>query len=192
VIDIPYVSRVNLSAEERVCYDPFGGIMVLERLTGLQAKDIEAALRRAARRHNANISAVDSVGAATVFTIKQPDLYQSLLAAEIRFAALLPCRIAAYNDEDGLRLTAASMVDFARGFGNAKVLSLAAGADALLNEILEEAARPATLTAGHAESGFGATEDQVNMRGALPQRIDKRGSKLEEIAGTGEHDSPGG
>ena len=30
------------------------------------------------------------------------------------------------------------------------------------------------------------------MRGALPQRIDNRGSKLEEIAGTGEHDSPGG
>jgi len=166
--------------------------MVLERLTGLQAKDIEAALRRAARRHNANISAVDSVAAATVFTIEQPDLYGSLLAAEIRFAALLPCRIAAYNDAGGLKLTAASMVDFARGFGNANALSLATSADALLNEILEEAARPATLTAGHAESGFGATEDQVNMRGALPQRIDKRGSKLEEIAGTGEHDSPGG
>ena len=39
---------------------------------------------------------------------------------------------------------------------------------------------------------WGATEDQVNMRGALPQRIDKRGSKLEEIAGTGQHDSRGG
>src|SRR5205085_9539176 len=38
VINIPCLSQASLSAEERFCYDPFGGEMVLERLTGLQAK----------------------------------------------------------------------------------------------------------------------------------------------------------
>ena len=47
-------------------------------------------------------------------------------------------------------------------------------------------------TGGHSESMLGATEDQMNMRGTVPQRIDNRGSKVEELAGTGEQDSPGG
>jgi isocitrate/isopropylmalate dehydrogenase len=37
-----------------------------------------------------------------------------------------------------------------------------------------------------------ATEDQINMRAALPQRIDSHGTKVEELAGTGVHDSSGG
>jgi hypothetical protein len=37
-----------------------------------------------------------------------------------------------------------------------------------------------------------ATEDQVSMRGIVPQRLDKRGTHIEDIAGTGEHDSLGG
>ena len=41
-------------------------------------------------------------------------------------------------------------------------------------------------------SGIGATEDQVDMKDTVGQRIDKRGTKLEDLAGTGEHDSPGG
>ena len=41
-------------------------------------------------------------------------------------------------------------------------------------------------------SGIGATEDQVDMKGTVGQRIDKKGSKLEDQAGTGEQDSPGG
>ena len=51
-----------------------------------------------------------------------------------------------------------------------------------------------TLPKGHDRklSGIGATEDQMNMRDTLPQRNDKRGSKLEDQAGTGEHDSQGG
>ena len=36
------------------------------------------------------------------------------------------------------------------------------------------------------------TEDQVNMRAALAQRIDSHGSKIEEMAGTGAVDSQGG
>ena len=41
-------------------------------------------------------------------------------------------------------------------------------------------------------SGIGATEDQMDIRGAIPQRIDRIGSKIEDMAGTGEHDSSGG
>ncbi len=39
---------------------------------------------------------------------------------------------------------------------------------------------------------IGATEDQVNMAGTVPERIDKHSAKIEEIAGTGQHDSLGG
>ena len=39
---------------------------------------------------------------------------------------------------------------------------------------------------------IGATEDQVDLRGTIPQRIDRHGHKVEDIAGTGEHDSAGG
>jgi len=39
---------------------------------------------------------------------------------------------------------------------------------------------------------IGATEDQVNMAGTVPERVDKHGTKIEEIAGTGQHDSLGG
>jgi len=41
-------------------------------------------------------------------------------------------------------------------------------------------------------SGIGATEDQVDIRGTVPQRIDRHGHKVEDMAGTGEHDSAGG
>jgi len=43
-------------------------------------------------------------------------------------------------------------------------------------------------TAGH----LGATEDQVCMVRTLPERMNGRGTKIEDIAGTGEHDSLGG
>jgi len=38
----------------------------------------------------------------------------------------------------------------------------------------------------------GATEDNVNMADTLPQHMDDRGTKAEDIAGTGQHDSLGG
>jgi hypothetical protein len=41
-------------------------------------------------------------------------------------------------------------------------------------------------------SGIGATEDQMDSRDTIPQRIDRKGTKIEDLAGTGEHDSPGG
>ena len=44
----------------------------------------------------------------------------------------------------------------------------------------------------HTDSSVGATEDNVNMRDTVPQRINRRGSKVEDIAGTGEQDAKGG
>jgi hypothetical protein len=41
-------------------------------------------------------------------------------------------------------------------------------------------------------SGIGATEDQMDMRGTIPQRTDKIGTKIEDLAGTGDIDSSGG
>jgi hypothetical protein len=41
-------------------------------------------------------------------------------------------------------------------------------------------------------SALGATEDQVNMSLQSPQRLDSHGTKPEDLAGTGEHDSQGG
>ena len=41
-------------------------------------------------------------------------------------------------------------------------------------------------------SGIGATEQQVDMKDTVPQRIDQKGTKVEDLAGTGEQDSPGG
>ena len=41
-------------------------------------------------------------------------------------------------------------------------------------------------------SGVGATEDQMDSRATVPQRIDSHGTKVEDLAGTGQQDSPGG
>ncbi|HUI56354.1 MAG TPA: hypothetical protein VLY04_15370 [Bryobacteraceae bacterium] len=41
-------------------------------------------------------------------------------------------------------------------------------------------------------SGIGATEDQIDIRATIPQRIDKKGTKVEDEAGTGQIDSSGG
>ncbi len=38
----------------------------------------------------------------------------------------------------------------------------------------------------------GATENQMNMAGTVPQHVDKQGTKLEDTGGTGQHDSQGG
>lgn len=37
-----------------------------------------------------------------------------------------------------------------------------------------------------------ATEDQVDMRDTIPQRNDRFGTKIEDLAGTGSHDGSGG
>ena len=41
-------------------------------------------------------------------------------------------------------------------------------------------------------SGIGATEDQMDIRATIPQRIDNKGTKIEDEAGDGSIDSSGG
>ena len=41
-------------------------------------------------------------------------------------------------------------------------------------------------------SGIGATEEQVDMRDTIGQRIDQKGTKVEDEAGTGQIDASGG
>lgn len=52
---------------------------------------------------------------------------------------------------------------------------------------------PPSWTAPTSRTGnLGCTEDQVSMTGTVAQRIDHEGSKIEELAGTGEYEAPGG
>jgi hypothetical protein len=59
---------------------------------------------------------------------------------------------------------------------------------------MPEEPRAVEATKGHERklSGIGATEEQMDSRGTIPQRIDRKGTKIEDLAGTGQHDSPGG
>lgn len=57
---------------------------------------------------------------------------------------------------------------------------------------VQKAERPAAAPATSSVSNLGASEDQVDMRHTIGQRIDKKGTKVEDLAGVGEHDSQGG
>ena len=41
-------------------------------------------------------------------------------------------------------------------------------------------------------SGIGARESEVDIKDTIGQRIDRKGTRVEDLAGTGEGDSPGG
>ena len=51
---------------------------------------------------------------------------------------------------------------------------------------------PGQTSSTTTDSSVGATEDKVDMRGIVPERVDKKGTKIEDLAGTGQHDSQGG
>lgn len=51
--------------------------------------------------------------------------------------------------------------------------------------------KPPVLAMAHG-AHVGATEDQVSMVGTVPERVNKHGDKIEDMAGTGQHDSLGG
>lgn len=169
--------------------------------------EIEGVLRRVLQRHGAVLHGVGHVGHvfpvgelpsetdAYVYTICSADLYAALLMADIRFAVYLPCRIAAYSQGGAVTLAVASPKEACRLLNRPDLERLAEPLERLLEQVLEETARPqphAAAPAPHATSGIGAVEGQVNARGAIAQRIDRRGTKIEELAGTGEHDSAGG
>jgi len=70
---------------------------------------------------------------------------------------------------------------------------LAAPLEDVLRLVMEEAAHRSHAVEARGVAGeHRATEDQVNMRATVPQRIDCHGTKVEELGGTGSHDSQGG
>ncbi|MFB3777036.1 MAG: DUF302 domain-containing protein [Bryobacteraceae bacterium] len=168
---------------------------------------IEPALLQAAQKRGLNVLSVLHVGQllqqagaspardAVIFTVCHPDLSAALLAADLRFASFVPCRIAALEQEGSVTLEALAPEEICALLGRADLAGLAAPLETFLREILEEAARPASAaqTRGAArEVGLGATEGMVNARASIPQRIDCKGTKVEELAGTGQHDAQGG
>jgi uncharacterized protein (DUF302 family) len=165
---------------------------------------VEAAIRRAAHRHGASILTVTHVGQhlpadsgdAIVFGICAGELYGALLAADLRISAFLPCRIAAFSEGAKVALASISPLDFCHLLNRADLAPLAGPLQDLVMHIMRDAAQAPTdavqSQAGAHRGGFGATEEQMNVRGSIPQRIDCRGSKVEDMAGTGGHDSRGG
>jgi len=163
---------------------------------------IEVGLRLAAERHGGRILAVSHVGHllqeeldlkgtdAIAFTLCFPSLYTPLLRADIRFAAFLPSRIAACAVASGCFLEAIPPKEYCRLLHRPEVEPLAAALEDTLRLVMDEAAHGVHTSAGPADHG--STEDQVNMRATLPQRIDCRGTKVEELAGTGVPDTQGG
>jgi len=62
--------------------------------------------------------------------------------------------------------------------------------------VVERAAPTASPAAGgpsaSTDPSVGATEAKVDMKDTVPQHVDNKGTKVEDAAGTGEHDSLGG
>jgi uncharacterized protein (DUF302 family) len=170
--------------------------------------EMEVVLRVATQRHGGRVLAVTHLGQllrdkglsthrdALVFTLCQQELYAPLLAADVRFAAFLPARVAACQDGDGVTLEALNPEDCCHLLDRPDLLELAAPLRSALLAIMGDAARIESVSlatrAGVRHSGLGATEEQVNARASLPQRIDCHGTKIEDLGGTGAHDSPGG
>ncbi|MBI1786878.1 MAG: DUF302 domain-containing protein [Acidobacteria bacterium] len=171
-------------------------------------EEIFVSLRRAAERHRGSIPTAQSLGQllrdrgivgageVTLYTYFQAELYAVLLAADRRFAAFLPCRVAAYEEPDGVTLETLSPRDFCRLVERPDLEMVAASLERALQAVMEEAAQPAVAgaaaRAAHGGWALGATETQVNMQGTVPQRIDSKGTKVEDSAGTGLHDAAGG
>lgn len=178
---------------------------MLHVTTTRRLDELEPALCRAAQHHDMRVLAVTHLGRLLapetrsakdmfVFTVCHTAMYSGLLAAEQRLATILPCRIAARMDGETVVMETLSPREFCRFLGRDDLDALAAPLENLLQQVMEEVAHPVAAAAGAAKGDYtlGATEGQMNVRGALPQRMDCRGTHVEDLAGTGHHDAPGG
>lgn len=181
---------------------------MLQVASELKLDTVEPALRRAAGRHQVSFLNAMHVGQhlaepqpgqdAYVYSLCAAELYSALLAGDLRIAAFLPWRIAARSEAGKVTLEAVSPIEACRLLNRPDLAPLAAPLEDLLRALLEEAARPSAATHGGAgataahQGGLGATEEQMSTRGPIPQRIDCRGTKVEDLGGTGEHDAKGG
>ena len=168
---------------------------------------VEVALVQAAQRHGLNVLSIVHMGQllqgrpwgpkkdAVVFTICRPDVSAALLDADLRFASFVPCRISALELDGAVTLEAMTPSEICGLLKRADLEELAAPLESFLRMIMEEAAQPAAGAAATSVArgfGPGATEGMVNARASIPQRIDCRGTKVEELGGTGQHNAQGG
>ena len=154
-----------------------------------RVEQTETALRHAAERHGASVLATSRLGPCVFnFSLCLDKLWGPLVAADPRFAAFLPVRIAACAHGGIVTLESVSPRDFCYLIHRPDLEPMAAPLEDALRAIMEDWARRAAGLPGE----HPATEDQINMRAALPQRIDCHGTKVEELAGTGVHDAQGG
>ncbi len=77
----------------------------------------------------------------------------------------------------------------------APVLAAAAAIATVVSRVdvvVERAAAGSEPPPAATDASVGATEDKVDMKDTVPQHTAPHGPKVEDIAGTGEHDSQGG
>jgi len=72
------------------------------------------------------------------------------------------------------------------------IAALVARFDVVVERATPHGAADAQPAAPATDSSVGATEDQVNMKDTVGQHVNDSGTKIEDIAGTGEIDSQGG
>jgi len=125
--------------------------------------------------------------AAMALTLCFTGLYAPLLGADIRFAAFLPVRVAVCEKAGGTFLETISPRECCRVLGRLDLEPAAMQLEERLRSVIEHAAAALSVAEPHK-----ATEEQINMRAALPQRVDCHGTKIEDLAGTGNVDSQGG
>jgi len=169
-------------------------------------EEMEAALCRAAQRHGAHLVSVTPLAVllgeearhaqeALSFSVCHAELYAALLGADIRFAAWLPWRIAAVRTGEHVALEALPPRHACDYLGRPDLVPLAVRLETLLEGLMHEAAQAASAAPPHGRSpdaGLGAHESQMSARRPIPPRIDDHGTKIEDIAGTGKIDAPGG
>jgi uncharacterized protein (DUF302 family) len=172
---------------------------MLQVHASLRLDQVELQLRMSAIRHGGGVLAVSHVGRllgpgqdtggadAISVTLCFSDLYEALMRSDIRFAAFLPSRVAVCEKGSGLLLETISPREYCRLLHRPEMEPLAISLENTLRLVMEEAAQR-----GHGDGAHAATEEQINMRAALPQRIDCHGTKVEELAGIGVHDAQGG
>jgi uncharacterized protein (DUF302 family) len=162
-------------------------------------EEVHLALRRAIEHRGASLHALSPIDVSSrpaVYLLLHHPVYESLLTADPRLAAYLPCHIAAWDEGGAVTVVTGSPRKLAALLDRPDLSPLLDQLENTLLEALEEASQQAASLPVHsidvARAPGRATEEQMNMRGTVPQRIDKRGTKVEDLAGTGKHDAQGG
>lgn len=135
-----------------------------------------------------------------VFELCHPATYCKMLERDPVTAAVLPFRIAAHAVEGGVQLSAISLAPLAFTLDLSEADPLLLNVEMRIREIMAAASKPRQAPAPPASRQRidpsrhqGAMEGQMDrMRGQIPQRIDRKGTKVEDLAGTGVHDAQGG